>query len=207
VTGAARETNRRATRRHLLRVAARVAIFTAALTALYVLAPLGRRPKGFIALELALSLIAFVAIVAWEIREIFRSPYPAIQAIEAVAISIPMLILMFSAAYVELARESSGSFSEPLTRVDALYFSVTVFATVGFGDIAAVSETARIIVTFQMLSDLVLVGFIAKVLFGAVQQRRQTLGAQPAVPEQGRGSEPAADAAPPPASEPVIPPG
>ena len=29
-----------------------------------------------------------------------------------------------------------------MTRTDALYFVVTVFATVGFGDITPVSETA-----------------------------------------------------------------
>ncbi|MDQ1631445.1 MAG: hypothetical protein QOC80_1417 [Frankiaceae bacterium] len=172
--------NQRATRRHLLRVAVRVAAFTLALSVLYGLAPLGDRRHDFIAVQLALSLAAFVLIIVWEIREIFRSRFPAIQAIEAVAVSIPMLLLMFSAAYVEMEAASTGSFSEPLTRIDALYFSMTVFSTVGFGDITARSEVARMLVTFQMFADLVLVGFIAKVLFGAVQQRRQTLVAGPA---------------------------
>jgi hypothetical protein len=62
-----------------------------------------------------------------------------------------------------------------LTRFDAVYFTVTVLATVGFGDIAAVTQTARILVTIQMLADLVLIGFVAKVLLGAAQQRRQVL--------------------------------
>jgi hypothetical protein len=37
-----------------------------------------------------------------------------------------------------MERASAASFTEPLTRTDALYFSVTVFSTVGFGDIGCV---------------------------------------------------------------------
>ena len=51
-----------------------------------------------------------------------------------------------------------------------------VFATVGFGDIAPVSEPARLLVTAQMLADLVLIGTIVKVLVGAAQRRREALG-------------------------------
>lgn len=166
-------------------MALRVGVFTSALGALYVLAPLNERVDVFIVVELAVLLLVFLAIVAWELREIIRSSYPAIQAVEAVSVSIPMLVLSFSVVYVELARGSAQSFSEPISRIDALYFSVTVFATVGFGDIVATTATARLVVTFQMLADLVLVGFIAKVLFGAVQHRRQAIDAAPARPEQG----------------------
>ncbi|HEX2300451.1 MAG TPA: potassium channel family protein [Pseudonocardiaceae bacterium] len=77
--------------------------------------------------------------------------------------------------YVVLAGNQPGSFTEPLSRTDSLYFSVTVFSTVGFGDIAARSAPARVIVMTQMLVDLVVVGVIAKLIFGAVRisvQRR-----------------------------------
>ena len=37
--------------------------------------------------------------------------------------------------------------------MDSLYFSVTVFATVGFGDISAVSDAARVVVTIRMITD------------------------------------------------------
>lgn len=47
-----------------------------------------------------------------------------------------------------------------------------MLATVGFGDIAAVTQTAKILVTIQMLADLVLFGLVAEVLFDAAQRRR-----------------------------------
>ena len=55
-----------------------------------------------------------------------------------------------------MERASAASFTEPLTRTDALYFTVTVFSTVGFGDIAAKSEAARIVLIVQMPADLAL---------------------------------------------------
>jgi voltage-gated potassium channel len=82
-----------------------------------------------------------------------------------------------------MAKISSGNFSQPLTHTDALYFTVTVFATVGFGDITAKTEAARLVVTGQMITDLVIIGLGVRVIVGAVrrgQQRRpQDAGAQP----------------------------
>ena len=78
-----------------------------------------------------------------------------------------------------MERASAANFTQPLTRTDALYFSVTVFATVGFGDITAKSETARVVLIVQMLGDLALLGAGARVLLGAVrlgQQKRSDTG-------------------------------
>jgi hypothetical protein len=60
-----------------------------------------------------------------------------------------------------------------LTRTDALYFTVTVFSTVGFGDITAKTEAARPVVTGQMIVDLVVIALMVKVVVGAVKQGRQ----------------------------------
>ena len=49
-----------------------------------------------------------------------------------------------------------GEFTQPLTRTDALYFTVTVFSTVGFGDISPKLEAARVVLIAQMLSHRVL---------------------------------------------------
>jgi voltage-gated potassium channel len=162
-------------RRVVIATAVKVLLSTSVLVALYALAPLDQRPVGLVAVELVLSLLLLAALLGWQITTVIRSPYPGLRAAEAVAVSLPLIILLFSAAYFVMEEASSGTFTEPLTRIDALYFSVTVFATVGFGDITAKTELARVIVTLQMIVDLALIGVIAKVLFGAVQQRRQTI--------------------------------
>jgi hypothetical protein len=72
-----------------------------------------------------------------------------------------------------MERTNSTYFSQPLTRTGALYFSVTVFSTVGFGDITAKTDPARVIVTVQMFFDLILLGFGARAFLSAVQLGRQ----------------------------------
>ena len=56
------------------------------------------------------------------------------------------------------------------TRTDSLYLTVTIFATLGLGDISAKVETARLVVTAQMLLDLVVLGLGIQVILGAVKR-------------------------------------
>jgi hypothetical protein len=51
--------------------------------------------------------------------------------------------------------------------------TVTAFSTVGFGDITAASQPARLVVTVQMLLDLLVLGLGIRVIIGAVQRARQ----------------------------------
>ena len=68
---------------------------------------------------------------------------------------------LVATAYLLLQHSMPTSFTEPITRTDALYFSVTVFTTVGFGDISAKTETARIVMTIQMILDVALLADLA----------------------------------------------
>jgi voltage-gated potassium channel len=65
-----------------------------------------------------------------------------------------------------------------------MYFSVTVFSTVGFGDITAKSEGARVLVTAQMITDIVVVGVAVKVIAQAVRRGRESQSKAANVTEQ-----------------------
>jgi hypothetical protein len=124
----------------------------------------------------------FATVITVQVQQIARSDYPRLRAVESVAASLPLFLLTFATAYFVLAREQSSSFTEPLTRTDALYFTITVFSTVGFGDITPVTEAARVTVMIQMLGDLIAVGLIARVFVGAITaglRRRSTATTQP----------------------------
>jgi voltage-gated potassium channel len=162
-------------RRQALLAILRVAVVTTVLCVLYVLAPLDGRSEDAFALRIAVSLVVLAVVVMWQIIAVMRSPYPRLRGIEGAAFSVPLLILLFASAYVSMSTIDAGSFTSPLSKVDSVYFTVTVFATVGFGDIVPKTEIARILVTIQMIADLVLIGVLAKVLLGAVQQRRRIL--------------------------------
>jgi voltage-gated potassium channel len=159
--------SKRARRRLAVRALVRSALGSVLLLLLYYWLPLGE--KGIeLSVGLAIGLVAFGAIVTVQIWRITRSDYPRLRAVESLATAIPLFLLLFAATYFMMDREVAESFSEPLNRTDALYFTVTVFATVGFGDITPVTEPARIVTTVQMVADLVIVGVVAKVVVGAV---------------------------------------
>jgi hypothetical protein len=154
---------------------ARTFVVTGSMVAFYVTAPLDQRPEGAIAVRLLLELLVLVLVLGWQIREVSRSPHPVLRGVEAVVISVPLLVLTFAATYVVVDHNSPGSFTETLSRLDAAYLAVTILATVGFGDITPLTEVARSLVMSQMLVDLAFVGLVAKVLVGAVRRRRDEM--------------------------------
>ena len=115
----------------------------------------------------------------WQVRTIAGARYPGLKAFEALGLIVPLYLLVFASTYFVMERASAANFTQPLTRTDALYFTVTVFSTVGFGDITPKSEAARVVLIVQMLGDIALLGAGARVLLGAMrrgQQRRSDAG-------------------------------
>ena len=165
-------------------IVVRLVVVLAALLLVYALAPWDGRLDLSLGAQLA-AWLAVLAVVVWlDVRSVLRSRRPWQKAAEGAVLSIALLLLPFASAYVLLEQTDAASFSEPLTRLDGLYFAVTVFSTVGFGDITPVTETARGLVTVQIVVDLLLVGVITKVLLGAAQLQNRRLG-RPNVNENG----------------------
>ena len=160
------------------------------LVALYYLLPLDHLAKVPLGVILVAGLVILLAVPAWQLRLILRASYPAVRAAEALATTVPLSLLLFASTYFVMAQAAPASFStHPLTRTDSLYFTVATFGTVGYGDITAASQTARLVVTAQIILDLLALGLGIRVFVGAVQLARKihTDPAGPAIsPEQPR---------------------
>ena len=148
---------------------------TVALVAIYYLLPLDRSSIGVVIGILAVGLLGLGGLVAFQVRAIMRAAYPALRAVGALATSVPLFLLLFAGTYFVMGTISAGTFSQPLTRTDALYFTVTVFSTVGFGDITAVTEPARVLVIGQMIADIVILGLGARIIIDAIKRGRQPM--------------------------------
>ena len=131
-------------RRALLAAVVRSVLVVTVSTACFALAPLDREPRAGLVAQLAIWLGLLGVVYALQIRAVIRSPYPALRAFEAVAVGVPLLVYLFAAVHFITAQVDPASFTEPLGRVDAVYFSVTVLATVGFGDIAPVTRDREV---------------------------------------------------------------
>jgi Ion channel len=154
---------------------ARALAVTVGLVVLYYIAPLHHLTGVPFSLSLILGLLLLAAVTAYQVRAIIQSRHPAVRGIEAVAVTVPLFILLFAATYLLLSQNDPTNFSDaPLTRTDTLYFTVTTFATVGFGDITPTSQFARVLVTAQMILDLIVLGAVVRVFIGAVQFARRS---------------------------------
>ncbi len=159
-------------RRLIFRAVLRSVLVAVVLVVLYYVVPLDRRWDADTAIRLLLGIVVFAGVMVWEVRAIAGSRYPGLRAAETLGLILPLFLVLFASTYFVMERASAASFTEPLTRTDALYFTVTVFSTVGFGDITARSEAARVVLIVQMLADLVFLGAGLRVLLGAVHRGR-----------------------------------
>ena len=133
----------------------------------YYLLPLNK-PETFGVLLLVGGIVLIAVVVAWQVRAIAESPFPRLRGVQTLISGIPLLLVVFAAVYYLTGLTQPDSFTQPMDKIDAMYFTVTVFSTVGFGDITAKTDLARTLVTVQMLVNLIVIGLVAKVIFGAV---------------------------------------
>jgi voltage-gated potassium channel len=158
-----------APRRLVVRALLRASATATALVVLYFTVPITGSIDRSTALLLVLGLLAFAGVITWQVRSVLRSAYPGLRAIESLAAAIPLFLVLFAAIYLRIADLDGSAFSQPLSRTGALYFTITVFSTVGFGDIAPRTDLARVVTMVQMLGDLVFVGLVLQLMIGAVK--------------------------------------
>ncbi len=181
-----------------LGMAARIVLSLALLFCAYFFLPTKSEGTGESdVLNLVLALVVFGVIVGLQVPAIVRAKYPIMRAVESLTIIIALYLLIFSRIYLSNSLTDPAVFSHPLNHTTALYFTVTVFATVGFGDFVAVTDGMRGLVTVQMLLNLVVLGVIIRLLSSAatrgVARKHQAPGPQP--PPGAKDVPPGADAA------------
>jgi len=177
-------------RRTLVATAVRAGSSVAAAVVVYYLLPLNGRLSISAGAGLLVALVLFVVLGIAQVKSVVHAAYPGIRAVQVLSVLIPVFILTFAAYYYVVARQDPAGFSAPLTRTDALYFTVTTLATVGYGDITPRSQGTRIAVTVQMVADLAVLGVLVRTAARAVAHgwERQD--------REGRASSAAGDAAP-----------
>jgi voltage-gated potassium channel len=137
------------------------------LVGLYYAVPIEHRPHQSVALRVMTALVLFGVVLVVEIRQISKHDHPTLRAGVALATIIPLFLVLFAWIYLTMSASDPGAFGGQLNRTGALYFTVTVFSTVGFGDIAPRSDPARVVAMVQMLSDLAVVGIVIRLILGA----------------------------------------
>ena len=164
--------------RELLATGLRAALSAGVLLAVYFLVPVGHlhtahslvRDVGVMA-RLGVATAVFIAVLLFEIRGITRAKHPMLRAGVAMAIVIPLFLIFFAWIYLNMSNSDAQTFGHgAMGHMTALYFTVTVFSTVGFGDITPNTDLARLVTTVQMLADLAVIAIVVRLIFGVANR-------------------------------------
>ena len=168
----------------VLPVVLRLTVLVSLLLGAYYAIPTARSRTGSDVPWLILDLCIFGVLVGLQIPLIVKAKYPILRAVEALGVLVPVYLLIFARIYLTSSISDPASFSADLDQTTALYFTVTVFATVGFGDIVAQSEQMMLLVTAQMLLNLAILGLMIRLLTGAARRGVARRG-EPTGPRDG----------------------
>jgi hypothetical protein len=163
------ELDRRRRSREILSTAIAVVLAWILLFAAYYLVPFDDLTGRESFVRLVIGIAAFVVVLALQLHGVKRDDLPGLRAIQALGVTIPLFLVVFAIVYLSFSQSSTANFSEPLDHTGALYLVITVFSTVGFGDITPESNGARIVVSIQMLLDLVVIGAVVHLLVNAAK--------------------------------------
>jgi voltage-gated potassium channel len=171
----------------------RSGLSAAAMVILYAFAPVGAVERPVVAwLVFAAGFGALLVLLASLVRQQRSAPSGAEVRIEWIVLVAYAVIAFFALVYVHLAQRP-GQFVGLDDRIDALYFTVSTLATVGYGDVHPTGSAAQVVVTTQIFFDVTFLAFAVRVIGPSILPGR----ADPAVgsPSPGDvGDPPPADA-------------
>jgi len=161
-------------RRHVTATVLHVFGAWALTLAAYAALPLDEDTRSGVRLGVALLLVA--GLVVWEVWRVLGAGVPTLRAVQALGTIVAVFLATFASGYLAMSHADPSRFDVRLDHVSAFYFTTTVFATVGFGDIAPNDHLGQIVVTVQMLLDLVLIGLVVRVLVAAARMGHRRRG-------------------------------
>lgn len=156
--------------------ARRAVLALVAVLVVYYAAPVGELPSTVSIVLSVLGLAAGLGVLVWlAIRQLRRlvasDPGDESVRIEGLLLIVYVAVPIFALGYFALEDAASDQFAGLSTKTDALYFTVSTLATVGFGDVHATGQLARVLVTIQMTFDLVFVAALVTVLSAQLRAR------------------------------------
>jgi hypothetical protein len=128
-------------------------------------------------------LITFVGVaaLAWGIFEqVRRQLQSRSEDIHTLVMLLPLAAVLFALAFFVINEHNPSQFDGMSTRTDALYFTLSTLTTVGFGDINAHGQLARVLVMFQLVFNAIFVGAAVSTIVGTIRNRAPLSGQEDA---------------------------
>jgi hypothetical protein len=144
---------------------------TTLLVLFYFVVPISADPRGGLLLRSLVAVVVFAALGAVVLAQVKLVLFDAEHHLDGLVLAIALIWVLFSLAYYVMAHQQPDQVSGLHTRLDALYFTASTILTIGFGDVHASGQAARVLVLVQMAFDVVFVTAGARVISGRVRGR------------------------------------
>jgi voltage-gated potassium channel len=136
--------------------------------------PLSAATNRALVIRVIVAAIMISLFVVAEIKVISRSEFPQLRAADALLIGVTLILVVFASIYLSMSRADASSFSEPLGRTGAMYLTMTTLSTVGYGDVVAKTDAARITVMIQMVFNVAFIGLAVKWISFTARRRLES---------------------------------
>jgi len=125
------------------------------------------------------GILLYIWYFSHQLKGVYKARYPTLRAIEALVLVAAMFLAIFAMVYVMISATDPEAFTEVLDEFSAYYFSLTVLATVGFGDITPVTTMARSVTMVQMALDIAFIAILIRVMGSAAKRALMQRERQP----------------------------
>ena len=113
------------------------------------------------------GLAVLSLLIVWQLmKQLTAGPDPGVRVRSLIALLYPVVAL-FALTYYIIQTTDPTQFEGLKTRTDALYYTVITLGTVGYGDVHAVGQLARVISMIQVAFDLIVIGALIAVATSA----------------------------------------
>lgn len=123
----------------------------------------------------AVGTAAVLAAAAWFVaREVLRDAHADAAAVRLDRLLVALVVGIVVSALADylVATGGEGQIVGLRTRTDALYFALATLATVGYGDVHAAGQLARLVVSVQMLFNAAVLAAAVQIFWRVVVTRR-----------------------------------
>ncbi|HEU5038358.1 MAG TPA: potassium channel family protein [Nocardioides sp.] len=150
----------------------RLGVAVALALVLYFVVPVEASEEGLLvrAVVSLLSLGLLTAGVIWQILVHLEDPD---RRIDGLLFALVVAVLAFALAFYRLEIAYPDQIVGLHSRVDALYFTMTTLLTVGYGDIHAAGQGARVLVMVAMVFNVAVIATAVTTISSRVRQRAE----------------------------------
>jgi hypothetical protein len=158
-------------RKALVRSLTRGAVGVALLLLAYGLLPLAAETNAALVVRVIGAAFIMLVFVVYELRMISRAELPQLRAADALLIGVTLIVVVFASIYLSMSKATPAAFSESLDRTGAMYLTMTTLSTIGYGDVVARTNPARIAVMIQMVFNVAFIGLAVKLISFTARRR------------------------------------